>query len=83
MGEIYIARKNYEQAGIYFSKSYKKLPGSTKAAEALYRLAVSLSNLNKVSEACKIVKKIYKDHTSIDEKLKNKIKEQETKLGCK
>ena len=53
LGELYILEQNYQKAALSLAEGYQKFPDSIKAPDTLYKLAISLKKIDKVSEACK------------------------------
>jgi tol-pal system protein YbgF len=60
-GELYFRQGDFENAGIYFLKGYRKFPLGIKSADSLLKLALSLDKLNKPKETCKIIEKLQKE----------------------
>ncbi|MFN7038012.1 MAG: tol-pal system protein YbgF [Alphaproteobacteria bacterium] len=83
LGEIYIAKKNYEQAAVNFLQAYKKIPTGSKAPDSLLKLGISLGNLKKNSEACNIFAKLAKEFPNASEKINTKLAAENKKLSCK
>ena len=52
LGEVFYAKKNFEQAVIEFGTGFKNYPDSIKGPDNLLKLGLSFSNLNKKDEAC-------------------------------
>ena len=52
LGEVFYAKKNFEQAVIEFGTGFKNYPDSIKGPDNLLKLGLSFSNLNKKNEAC-------------------------------
>ena len=57
LGELYILEQNYQKAALSLAEGYQKFPDSIKAPDTLYKLAISLKKIDKVSEACKTLDK--------------------------
>ena len=53
LGETHYAKKLYSQAAVIFAEGFQDYPDSKKAPDILLKLAMSLSQLEKKSEACK------------------------------
>ena len=77
LGEIHILQKEYREAALILAEGYQKYPKSIKAPDMLYKLSVSLSNINKGSDACNTLVKFTKDYpnNNLIEKVQNKILE--------
>ena len=52
LGEVYYAKKNFQQAVIEFGEGFTNYPDSIKGPDNLLKLGLSFSNLNKKNEAC-------------------------------
>ena len=61
LGELLILEKNYREAALIFSEGFQKFPESIKAGDTLFKLAVSLKELEKVEDACNILDKFLSD----------------------
>lgn len=82
-GESYYKRSNYESAALNFLKCYKNYPKSTKAPDALLKLAMSLGYMDKKQEACSMLNKLnieYKNRSAASVKL---AQDAMNKFGCK
>lgn len=75
LGELYILKKNYREAALILAEGYQKHSSSIKAPEILYKLSLSLININKIEDACSTLKKLTEEFPSsnILEKAKKKI----------
>ena len=58
LGEIYVLRKENREAALILAEGYQKFPDSIKAPDMLYKLAESLINLEKKTDACNTYKKL-------------------------
>ena len=52
LGETYYVRKNFMHAAQAFFEAYQKFPSGAKAPDSLLKLGMSMSNMDKSSEAC-------------------------------
>ena len=52
LGETYYVRGKYGDAAAAFAEGYQKFPKSSKAADNLLKLGMSLGQLNQKKEAC-------------------------------
>ena len=80
LGEIYVLRKENREAALILAEGYQKFPSSIKAPDMLYKLAQSLMNLEKKSDACNTYKKLNEEFpkNKYSTKAENKI----TTLEC-
>jgi len=81
-GELYYRQKNYEKAGVYFLNGYKKFPRGIKASDSLLKLSLSLGNLDKGNESCKIIAKLQKEFKERSSSSIQKEKEILEKYNC-
>ena len=82
LGETFYVRENYGQAAVHFLQTYQKYPDSQKAPDALIKLAASMKQLNKTSEACTTLKKAQKEYSDIPEATKTRVTEMLKELSC-
>tara|TARA_Y100001970_G_scaffold291135_2_gene427203 strand:+ start:356 stop:1267 length:912 start_codon:yes stop_codon:yes gene_type:complete len=79
LGEIHLLQKEFRDAALYFAQGYQQYPSSLKAPDSLYKLAESLSKIDKISEACSTLNKFLSQHPKhkFVDKINNKIIELE------
>jgi tol-pal system protein YbgF len=82
-GETFFRRNMFDKAAINYLKGYKQFPKSTKAADSLLKLALSLGGLNKKGEACSILSKLEAEFPSRPVASIKKTKDAKIKFGCK
>ena len=81
--ETFFRRNDYDKAAINFLKNYQKFPSSSKAPDALLKLALSLGEMKKNKEACSILHKL---DTEFKKRSGSSIKrayDAKIKYGCK
>ena len=61
LGETYYVRHEYEKAAQVFMEGFQKDPRGSKAPDALLKLGMSLSSLDKKREACAAFEKLKSD----------------------
>ena len=61
LGELYILEKKFRDAALIFAEGYQKFPTSLKAPDMLYKLSVTLYNVDKINESCKTLEKLILD----------------------
>jgi tol-pal system protein YbgF len=81
-GELYYKQKDFKNAGIYFLNGYRKFPRGIKAADSLLKLSLSLGQLDKGPEACKIIDKLQKEFKERSLSSMQKEKEILEKYNC-
>jgi len=80
LGEIHLLKKKYREAALVFAEGYQKYPTSIKAPDSLYKLAATLSQIDKINDACNTLKKFTKEYTN--HKLINKTNSMIVELEC-
>jgi tol-pal system protein YbgF len=83
LGEAYYVQRDYVKSANSFRQGYTKLPDGPKAGDNLLKLAMSLSALQKTPEACVVLKQVDKKFSANSEALKNKAREELSRLSCK
>lgn len=77
-GETYYIRRDYVKSADYFRQGYEAMPEGPKAADNLYKLALSLNALDRGKEACivlqQVVAKFKRTSTNISAKAEQEIK---------
>ncbi len=61
LGELYILENKFRDAALVFAEGYQNYPNSIKAPDMLYKLAVSLYEVQKINESCKTLEKLIID----------------------
>ena len=56
--ETFYRRGEFDQAAVHYLKGYKQYPKSSKAADNLLKLALSLGELHKNKDACSMLNKL-------------------------
>lgn len=82
LGETYYARGDFEQAALAFMKGYQNYPGSSKGADNLLKLGMSLGKLGKKNEACAAYARIFSLSPPPSEAIKNRASADSNTLGC-
>ena len=80
LGEIQLLKKNYREAALVFAEGYQKYPTSIKAPDILFKLADSLSKIDKNLEACNTLSKFVTDYNN--HKLLSNVKNKINELEC-
>ncbi len=82
LGEVYYAKKDFDQAVLEFGEGLKNYPDSIKGPDNMLKLGLSFSNLSKKTEACNVLIELeFKYPDSAKDVLQRSIKERQ-KLGC-
>ena len=80
LGEIYLLQKEYREASLVFAEGYQKYPESVKSPESLYKLAETLTKIEKKDEACNILNQFVLKYPN--NKLIDKTKSRINDLQC-
>lgn len=83
LGEAYYVQRDYVKSSDSFRQGYEKLPDGPKAGDNLLKLAMSLSALERGKEACIVLKQVDKKFSANSEALRNKARQEISRLGCK
>ena len=82
LGEVFYAKKNFNQAILEFGEGLKNYPDSIKGPDNMLKLGLSFSNLSKKIEACNVLVELeIKYPDSSKDVLQRGLKERE-KLDC-
>ena len=82
LAESYYARGQYVQAAEFFMKGYQTDPSATKAPDMLLKLGMSLSRLDKKTDACASFAKLIEDFPKISKRILKKIALERKKISC-
>ena len=80
LGETFYARRQYDKAAVAFADGMNKK--STKGADCLLKLGMSMMFLNKKEEACAAFQSLASEFPKASEILKTKAKSEAKKLSC-
>lgn len=82
-GETQYVRQNYPQAAEFFRRGYESLPEGPKAGDNLLKLAMSLSAIDRKTEACVVLKQVAVKFGGNSTSLKTKAETERNRIGCK
>jgi len=82
IAETHFAKKQYAEASKKFLHSYQNDPKGNKAPDALLKLGISMSRLDKKMEACAVFKKIKDEFPKMSENLNNTLQKEQKTLLC-
>jgi tol-pal system protein YbgF len=82
LGEVHYFAQDYERAMVIFARNYEKTPSGRKAPENLLKLAMSLSNLGRASDACQALREMRAKFPDGNENLAEKANAQWSDNGC-
>ncbi len=83
LGESYYARGDYTRAIEGFRKGFEVNPDGQKAADNLLKLAMSLSKVKRVKEACIVLKQVSSNYGENNPRTANKAAAEMSALQCK
>ncbi len=81
--ESFFGQKDFQNAALNYLKCYQKFSNNPKKQDALLKLAMSLSELRRKEEVCKIIKKLeveFPNRSANSKKISNDLK---VKHSCK
>ncbi len=81
LGETYYVRGQFEKAAKTFAEGYQKDPKGAKAADNLLKMGMSLSGMNKKTDACVALGQVEKQFASSGPVLR-RAQQEMTRLGC-
>ena len=82
LGEVYYAKKNFQQAVIEFGEGFQNYPDSIKGPDNLLKLGLSFSNLNKKNEACSAFFELEVKYKNSGKNVLERSQEERKKLNC-
>ena len=82
LGETYYVRKDYQQAAFTFAEAFQKYPKAQKAPDSLFKLGLSLSQLNQTKEACTAYGRLLNNFPTADNALKARVSNEQRRLKC-
>ena len=83
LGEMDFDAKDYNNAAINYLKGYRDYPKGTKAAENILKLALTLQELGKTSEACQNLARFKTEFKNAHLNLRTKAANKSKELACK
>jgi tol-pal system protein YbgF len=82
LGETYYTRNRFLEAASAFAEGYKRYPKSTKAADDLLKLAMSLGRANQTQNACLALAQLDHDFPKPGAAIKEHAAAEKKHLGC-
>ncbi len=83
LGESYYARGDYTRAAEGFRKGFETNPDGQKAPDNLLKLAMSLSKVKRVNEACIVLKQVKSKYGESSPRTATKATQEYSTLQCK
>lgn len=82
LGEVYYAKKDFEQAIIEFGEGLKNYPNSIKGPDNMLKLGLSFANLKKKTEACNVFIELELKYPDASANVLERSIQERKKLGC-
>ena len=82
LGEVYYAKKDFEQAIVEFGEGLKNYPNSIKGPDNMLKLGLSFSNLKKKTEACNVFIELELKYPDASANVLARSVQERNKLGC-
>ena len=82
LGETYYTRGRYAEAAAAFAEGYKRYPKSSKAADELLKLGMSLARANQKQNACVALIQLDHDFPTPGAAIKERAAAEKKRLGC-
>nr|WP_281355275.1 tol-pal system protein YbgF [Sneathiella aquimaris] len=82
LGETYYVRGDYPNAASSFLNGYQNYPDSSKAADNLLKLAMTLGRMEQKEEACATFQQLEKQFNNLSSRLKRIAGLEKQKFGC-
>lgn len=83
IGEVYYAKKEFNQAVIEFGEGLKKFPDSIKGPDNMLKLGLSFSNMKKSFEACNVLIELEIKYPDASKNVLQRTEKEKKKLNCK
>ncbi len=83
LGETYYVRGDFRQAAVTFAEGFQRYPESTKAADNLLKLGMSLAQLNKKDDSCGAFSELLKRYPDASGSVLQRASLERERLGCK
>ena len=82
LGEVYYAKKDFQQAVVEFGEGFADYPDSIKGPDNLLKLGLSFSNLDQKNEACSAFYELEVKYKNSPKNVLERSKEERKKLNC-
>lgn len=83
LGETYYVRENFAEAAISFATGYQSYPKSSKAADNLLKLGMSLARLGKNEDACHAFARLGQEFPKAPSNVRRRANAEKNRLSCK
>jgi tol-pal system protein YbgF len=82
LGETFFVRGDYNNAASVFAEGYEKYPKGSKAADNLLKLGMSLGQLGRKADACRVFARLDRDFATAPNTVKERAGDEKKHLGC-
>jgi tol-pal system protein YbgF len=82
LGETYYARRDYQNAMTAFAEGYKVYRNTQKGPDNLLKLGITLTALNRKSEACAIFARFAQDYPKATDLQKRRVDQERQRNSC-
>lgn len=81
-GETLYVRGRFNESAVAFAEAYQQNPQGSKAPDSLLKLAMSLENIDKVTDACTTLIELKTKYPNAPVNIKNRADEERAKMRC-
>lgn len=82
-GETYYIRRDYVKSADLFRQGYESMPEGPKAADNLYKLALSLNALDRTKEGCVVLQEVVSKFKKTSTNVANKAEQELKSTSCR
>ena len=82
LAETFYVRGNYQQSARLFAQGYQKYPKSSKAADNLLKMGLSLAKMGKKDDACLSFNQLQKEFAGDTGPVMRRVVQEKKSLGC-
>lgn len=82
LGEVYYAKKDFNQAIIEFGEGLKDYPDSIKGPDNMLKLGLSFSNIKRKAEACSVLIELQVKYSDAAKNVLQRAEKEKKKLSC-
>ena len=82
LAESYYARQKWAEAAGLFADGFNKYKDNTKAPDSMFKLGLTMVQMNKKKEACTAFKGVLKQYKNLNKSLKERTEKEIKELKC-
>lgn len=82
LGETFFGRNEFGLSALAYSDSYREFPQGKRAAEALFKLGVSMGRMGRTAEACLAFKGVRVKFPALADPLRARVNQEKKRAGC-